>query len=260
MPIDFSRIDSISIEDDFIRNLEITPSLGENESEEDIAWDFPLNISFGPKASSLEDPSNYPSIISWVKRDFSKDRSDRENSMLHRTSFQARLGKKLDRIYQRTLDNRIRLSSHITDVLRIKVERDPRSGDITTRKVESAEVLPVMLPVLRDFPLRRMPTEEGDMIVPSMPFPAEGHEQMWEIYAPLNAQLDLDDLLFRIIEDPYSDRPYIMCLQVKQMSGTLNYSSVLYLRYQVTYYDEKLPAIIVSAIREAYNKRQAVGY
>ena len=39
-------------------------------------------------------------------------------------------------------------------------------------------------------------------------------QEYFEIYAPVEAQLNMDDLLVRIMYDPNSDRPYIMILQV----------------------------------------------
>ena len=54
---------------------------------------------------------------------------------MRRTSYQAKLGKKIDNITNKVLDNNIRLASHPTDMLRIEVERDERSHDIVSRTV-----------------------------------------------------------------------------------------------------------------------------
>ena len=45
---------------------------------------------------------------------------------MKRTSYQAKLGKKIDNITNKVLDNNIRLASHPTDMLRIEVERAER--------------------------------------------------------------------------------------------------------------------------------------
>ena len=59
-----------------------------------------------------------------------EEQSDDALRIFRRTDFQARLGRKLDNIRKRVLDNNIRLSAHPTDMLRIAVQRDERSHDL----------------------------------------------------------------------------------------------------------------------------------
>ena len=73
---------------------------------------------------------------------------------MRRTSYQAKLGKKIDNITNKVLDNNIRLASHPTDMLRIEVERDERSHDIVSRTVVNSEVMPIILPKMEDIPMR----------------------------------------------------------------------------------------------------------
>ena len=54
------------------------------------------------------------------------------------TNFQARLGKRLDAITRKVLDDRISLTAHPTDMLRISVKRDSRSGDLLSRTITSS--------------------------------------------------------------------------------------------------------------------------
>ena len=76
----------------------------------------------------------------------------------------------------------------------------------------------------------------------------------------MECNLDIDDLLFRIIKDPGSDIPYIMCLQVKDVLSTVSYGSILYSKYQVTFFDEALPAEITNVIRQESLKRESLGW
>ena len=66
--------------------------------------------------------------------------------------------------------------------------------------------------------------------------------------------------LFRIIKDPGSNIPYIMCLQVKDVLSTISYSSILYSKYQVTFFDEALPSEIINIIRQESLKRENLGW
>ena len=71
---------------------------------------------------------------------------------MRRTTFQARLGRKLDHIHQMTLDNNLRLSAHPTDMLRISVKRDERSRDIISRTLEAMEIMPIIFPRIESIP------------------------------------------------------------------------------------------------------------
>lgn len=182
----------------------------------------------------------------------------RNKIRFHNTTFQARLGQKLDAIQRQVLDNNIRLSSHPTDMLRIKAERDPRSQDLISRTIEAAEVLPIILPPLKDIPLRYFEKEGEDITISSLY--TINQQEYFEIYAPVEAKLNMDDLLVRIMYDPNSDRPYIMILQVTEILGTFGYSSLTYMKYFATFYSEKLPQKVVDIIKEQDQRRLILGW
>lgn len=169
------------------------------------------------------------------------------------SAWQARLGSKLDPIKRKILDNQILLTSHPTDMLRLRVTRDERSHDIISRTIISSEVLPIILPTMKDIPLRRLQHQDGHTILSLSPLE---DNKAFEAYCPLQARLERDDLLFRIVKDPYSDSPYFMVLQVKDELGTLSYSSLLYVKYKLSFYDEPLPQKIVDKLEEFAYKRE----
>lgn len=181
---------------------------------------------------------------------------------MHRTTFQARLGRKMDTIHRRILDNDIRLSSHPTNMLRIAIERDPRSRDIVSRTIESAEVLPIILPPMQDIPIRHLSgyRDGQDVIVPSLY--TIDQKEYFEIYAPVRVKLNPDDLLIRIIYDDVNcpDDPYVIVLQVSEQFATIGYSAVRHYKYWVTYYNEKLPQTVIDIIKKDQTKRQLLGW
>lgn len=178
---------------------------------------------------------------------------------MHRTSFQGRLGRRLDNINIKIMDNSIRLSAHPTDMIRIKADRDDRSRDLLSRTIIDAEIVPIILPTMKDIPLRKF-TREGqkDVLIPSL-YPIANSEY-FEIYTPQEVQLDEDDLLLRLIYEKYCDEPYVMALQVKDILSTIGYSSILYNKLQVTFYDEELPSEVIKLIKEANLKRETLGW
>lgn len=179
---------------------------------------------------------------------------------MKRTSYQAKLGRKIDNITNKVLDNNIRLASHPTDMLRIEVERDERSHDIMSRTITNSEIMPVILPKMIDIPMRQFKREGTETLIPSLFSIAQ--EEYFEVYAPTECNLNEDDLLIRILYDksPSIDEPYIFVLQVKEVLGTFGYSSLLWKKCLTTFYDESLPQAILDTIQEAIEKRELLNW
>ena len=178
---------------------------------------------------------------------------------MRRTSFQARLGKRLDNISRKMIDNQIRLTSHPTDMIRIQAKRDMRSGDLISRTIEDVEILPIVLPPLKDIPMRRLLTEDSkEVVVPSLYPTAES--TYYVLYAPMEVKLNEDDLLLRIIYDPYTKNPYVLCLQIKEILGDLGYSSFRQQKFWASLYDEPLPKQVISVLKDAVEKRETLGW
>lgn len=179
---------------------------------------------------------------------------------MKRTSYQAKLGKKIDNITNKVLDNNIRLASHPTDMLRIEVERDERSHDIMSRTITNSEIMPIILPKMEDIPMRQFKREGTETMIPSLFSIAQ--EEYFEVYAPTECNLNEDDLLIRILYDksPNIDEPYVFVLQVKEVLGTFGYSSLLWKKCLTTFYDEALPPAILDTIQEAIEKREMLNW
>lgn len=181
---------------------------------------------------------------------------------MRRTTFQARLGRKLDKIHRAVLDNNIRLSSNPTDMLRIKAERDERTRDLVSRTITGCEVLPIILPPMKDIPLRHLTGIRSgtEVTIPSLY--TIDQQEYFEIYAPLEVKLEPDDLLVRIIYDDLNspDDPYVMILQVSEQFATIGYSSIRYHKYWATFYNENLPQKIIDIFKEAHRKRALLNW
>lgn len=173
---------------------------------------------------------------------------------MHRTTFQARLGRRLDLITRKIIDNSVRLSSHPTDMIRISAKRDERSRDLISRTIKSVEILPIILPPLKDIPLRHFIREGSEIQIPSLY--SIDQQAYFEIYAPAEVKLEVEDLLFRMIYDENSDDPYVLCLQVKEQFATVGYSTIKMKKFWCTIYDEALPQPIIDILRRANTKRE----
>lgn len=199
-------------------------------------------------------------LIITSEEDTSYDKASRKR--MRRTTFQARLGRKLDRIHREVSDNGLRLSSNPTDMLRISITRDPRSRDIVSRTLESIEVMPIIFPKIESIPMRHLEgyREGNEVTIPSLY--TIDQQEYFEIYAPVGSKLKPDDLLIRIIYDDVEcpNDPYVMILQVSEQLATIGYSSIRYYKYFCTYFQEKLPSKIIDTVKEDQIKRTILGW
>lgn len=181
---------------------------------------------------------------------------------MRRTTFQARLGRKLDHIHQMTLDNNLRLSAHPTDMLRISVKRDERSRDIISRTLEAMEIMPIIFPKIESIPMRHLEgyRDGNEVIVPSL-YMIDQNEY-FEIYAPVECKLKPDDLLVRIVYDDVNcpDNPYVLIFQVTEQLATIGYSAIRFYKYFCSLYNEHLPNQIIEEIKSDQKKREILGW
>lgn len=187
------------------------------------------------------------------------------SSLLNNTTFQGRLGRVMDRIQRRCNDNVTRLQGSPIDVIRISAKRDPQSQDIITRKFEGAEVMPIIFPQMKDVPVRHFlinseeikgsgELEAGMISVPSL-YPIND-KAYYEIFAPVACQINDEDLLLRLIWDAGDERPYVMCLQVKEVLATVSKSgNITDQKIRCTFYDEELPSAVINTLLLEYKKR-----
>ena len=115
-----------------------------------------------------------------------------------------------------------------------------------------------MVPSMKDVPLRHFIRKGDEVQVPSL-YTIE-QQEYFEIYAPVEVKLEPEDLLFRLIYDSSADEPYVMCLQVKEQLATIGYSSINYLKYWVTFYDEPINKKIIKILKDANIKRDLLGW
>lgn len=209
---------------------------------------------------SLLQVSTAEPLVIVSKEDTSQDKANRKR--MRRTTFQARLGRKLDKIHREVLDNELRLSSHPTDMLRISIMRDPRSRDIVSRTLESIEVMPVIFPKVESIPMRHLEgyREGNEVTIPSLY--TIDQQEYFEIYAPVGSKLKPDDLLVRIIYDDMEcpNDPYVMIMQVTEQLATIGYSSIRYYKYFCVYFEGKLPRRIIEEVKSAQIRRALLGW
>ena len=218
----------------------------------------PQQVDVGTIVRAIGELDVSPMTVT-VKPSLNRSKDDKYRKV-RRTNFQARLGRKLDKINGRIIDNDIRLTAHPTDMIRVEAIRDARSQDLISRVIKSTEIMPILLPKMVDIPMRHLVRESKDVLIPSLYSIAQ--EEYFEVYAPVECDLNEDDLLMRILYDssPEIDNPYVLVFQVKEVLGTFGYSSLLWKKCLVTIYDEALPDQVVNTVRQFIKKRESLDW
>lgn len=174
--------------------------------------------------------------------------------------YQTRLGSKLDKIRRKLTDNMISLSGNLLDFLKISTKRT-KQGDILSRRIEDIDVIEVLLPPLKDIPMRRILLDSSTPLLEQFGTSLDLGELLpFEIYTQTKYNLDVDDLLIRVISDSQSDRLYCMVLQIKDTFTTVGSWSMIWRKYYASYYDQNLPSEVLELIIGAQNRRQILGW
>lgn len=227
-------------------------------SSSNLVDDVSKPSSMAPGNGSIS-PTDAPVVLS-INSEDEIDRSSKRR--MRRTSFQARLGRKMDTIQRRVLDNNLRLSSNPTDMLRISIDRDERSRDIISRTLKSMEIIPIILPSMEKIPMRHLEGYRGENEVTIPSLYTIDQNEYFEVFAPVECKLKPDDLIVRIIYDDVNcpDDPYVMILQISEQLASIGYSSIKYYTYWATFYNEKLPNQILDKIKSDQIKRRILGW
>lgn len=171
-------------------------------------------------------------------------------------NFQSRLGSKLDKLKRKIFDNQISLAGNTLDFIRVSAVRS-KQGDIESRTIEEVGVIECVLPTMIDIPMRRILSSDGVTTIDSFDateiFP-------FEVYTLNKYNVDRDDLIFRVIQDPEVDRSYVMILQVKDTLMTIGSHSPLWKKFIAVYYDQTLPNEIIQMIASEQLKREKLGW
>ena len=175
-------------------------------------------------------------------------------------TFQARLGKYSDRLNRKIIDNQISLMGTPTDCIRVRTTRN-KQGDIETRIVEEAEVLPFVFPPMKDVPLRRMVRDAGPGAGWKMEtLPAADELFPIELITTHYSRVYIDDLIFRFILEPDTTHPLCLALTVVDPVATFGSQSVIYGKLRCTYYNQPLPQEILDSVAAMATRRGMLGW
>lgn len=177
-------------------------------------------------------------------------------------TWQQRLAMKQDRIKRKIIDLQISHEGSPTDCIRMRLKKDDE-GDIQSRVIEMADVVPIIFPPLKDVPYRRLgKTLDGPWTLTALPAAAaEDAKQYYEIVAPHRVYLRPDDLIIRVmLDEDTPEHPLIICLQVLESLGDFGGAMLIQSKYKTNLYNESLSADTLAVIANMAERRLHLGY
>lgn len=177
-------------------------------------------------------------------------------------TWQQRLAMKQDRIKRKIIDLQISHEGSPTDCIRIRTTKNDE-GDILSRVIELADVIPVIFPPLKDVPYRRLgKTLDGTWTLDSLVDSAEESQtQNYEITVPHSVYLRPDDLIIRVmLDDDTPDHPMIICLQVLESLGTFGGAMLIKSKFKTNLYNGQLSQDTLDIISKMAERRLKLGY
>lgn len=173
--------------------------------------------------------------------------------------FQSRLGRFQDPIRRKLTDNLISLNGLATDCLRIRLKQT-KQGDIETRTVEEASVVPIIFPPLIDVPYRKLLPDAVTGTYKLETLPAAVELFPIQIQTPYTDKIYIGDLIFRVFLEPNVVNPYVMVLEVKEALGTFGVHSIIWSKFNCAFDANELPSEIIDAIVSFAERRQLLGW
>ena len=187
-----------------------------------------------------------------------------------------------DKLRRKLVDNQIGLTGQAVDCIRVQ-NKKTRTGDIETRIVEDADVVSVILPILKDVPFRRLRKDGTGIRLDTLPTAMDLFP--FQILTPHKNKIYIGDLIFRILKDQDDDTyyddyvlgdgstdmldgihdpnlaaPIIQVLEVKEALGTFGVESMIWAKFNCTYNDQELPTEMLETVVDLANRRLRLGW
>lgn len=175
--------------------------------------------------------------------------------------FQSRLAMKHGIIQRKIIDDQLSLAGAPTDTIRIRKELN-YLGDIESRIVENADVIPVIWPAPKDIPIRKLGRDEGGGYTITSHVAAAENDTVknYEIYVPHDAEIKEGDMFVRVFIDPDVKYPTIWVVKVSELLGTFNQQMLLWEKCICTLDTESLPEKITKVIGEMAERRLHINF
>ena len=130
-------------------------------------------------------------------------------------------------------------------------------GDILSHIIEKADIVSVDFPMLKDIPYRKIRQNIGDdkyiyqiTSLVSMP-----QTEDYEIRIPHKFDVDIDDIIIRVMLDPDVGAVSVLCLHILETLGTFGTQMLISTKYKCTIYSDPIPEKVLEVIKIMAKRR-----
>ena len=178
-------------------------------------------------------------------------------------TFQARHAQKGDLLRRKLIDNSLFWIGMATDVIRMRV-RQTFEGDNTSWIVEKCDVISAVFPPLNDVPYRKINVDEGtrawELTSLVSQFEEGEQEKNYAIQIPFEYDVDVNDLLFRILLDGAQRNPVIIPIRISEMLGTFGGMKIIMNKFNCAIETDNIPRKVIDTLQQMAIRRKIVGY
>jgi hypothetical protein len=150
-----------------------------------------------------------------------------------------------------------------TDIIRIRT-RQSYEGDTLSMICEKADVVNVIFPPMVDVPFRKIRKEKTSShysLTGLVSAFDEGEQaKLFLAQVPITYDVDVGDLLFRIIDIDRAEYSIVIMLQVQEMLATFGHGHVILQKMNLTIPSETPPQEIIDTMCEIARRRHLLGF
>lgn len=180
------------------------------------------------------------------------------------STIQQRIGAIQDRMRVKLVGNTEYNIADATDCVRLRA-RQTYEGDTTSWICERADVINAIFPPMKDVPFRKIRkkgerTTQYELTSLVSQFDDGEQKKNYTITVPLGDDIDVEDLLFRIIDVGDHDYSVVILLQVKELTADFAHSRVLIQKCGCVIPTEPIPPEIVETMVMVAKRRSLLGF
>lgn len=176
-------------------------------------------------------------------------------------TYQQRLAMIQDRMKRKLLDNLLEHEGDATDCIRIRCTKNDE-GDKITSTIQSADIVSVVFPPMKDIPYRRLiqTGENGYTITSLVTSGMEEFNTNYQIKTPHYEMIQPNDLIIRVLQDPEVKMPIVYALEVIESLGTFGGEMLIQQSFNTCLYNEKLDPETLQIIGQMSKRRLNIGF
>lgn len=179
------------------------------------------------------------------------------------STIQSRHAMIADNLRRKLIDNNLFWISNPVDAIRLRA-RKTYEGDNKSWIIDDITVISAVFPPLEDVPYRKIninpETQAWSLTSLVSAFEDDSQEKFYSLQIPYDFDINVGDLIFRILLDEAIKFPIIICMQVTELLGTFGGMKMIMNKCKCTIPTDKIPDDIIELVHQMALRRQIIRY